>query len=212
MSDATETISPRKKLEPKEFTVIKPSVSNASAKRLIDVTFSFLALLILAPSLFVLVAIIILLDSRGPVFFTQLRTGKNGQSFVCWKFRTMTSGEGEKNDHMLVVTKIGKFLRKSHIDELPQLWNVLKGEMSLVGPRPHMLSDTALFEKRAPEYHQRHAVLPGITGLAQVQGYFGHVADDDHLTERIRLDIEYVQTWTILGDMAILFKTIKMHV
>jgi putative colanic acid biosynthesis UDP-glucose lipid carrier transferase len=107
------------------------------------------------------------------------------------------------------ITRLGMFLRKTHIDELPQLVNVLLGQMSLVGPRPHMLSDTEEFESRIANYHLRHAVRPGITGLAQVNGFYGIVDNTDHLEKRIQFDIEYVYTWNIWSDIKIILRTIK---
>ena len=179
-------------------------------KRLMDVSISAFLLLILVPIVFPIVAILVALDSKGCVFFIQDRTGIRKTTFRCYKIRTMrlVNSLSDKTPEM-GITRLGMFLRKTHIDELPQLVNVLLGQMSLVGPRPHMLSDTEEFESRIANYHLRHAVRPGITGLAQVNGFYGSVDDTDHLEKRIQFDIEYVYTWSIWSDIKIILRTIK---
>lgn len=176
-------------------------------KRTIDIVVSASLLLLLLPTLFPIVAIMVMLDSKGGVLFIQNRTGFQKRTFRCIKIRTMYALTESTE---LGITRFGMFLRKTHIDELPQLINVLRGEMSLVGPRPHMLSDTKDFESHVTNYHLRHALKPGITGLAQVNGFYGSVDDHDHLEKRIQHDIEYVYTWTILGDLKIVLQTLKV--
>lgn len=180
-------------------------------KRAVDILVSSILLLLLTPTLFPLLALLIRLDSKGPVFFIQRRTGLGRNTFRCMKFRTMlpleySAGLTEEQR----ITPLGLFLRKSHLDELPQLFNVWLGQMSLVGPRPHMLSDTHDFQQRAKNYHLRHSVRPGITGLAQVNGFFGKVEDGEHLRKRVEYDIEYVYTWSIQKDLSILLRTMMI--
>jgi len=174
-------------------------------KRLIDIIFSLLGLIILLP-LFLIIAVLIKIDSRGPVFFKYERIGKDGKPFHPFKFRTMEKGAIEKGLKYNVskddqrITRLGKFLRKSAIDELPQLINVLKGEMSLVGPRP-------TFEYQVKKYDdfqkQRLLMKPGITGLAQVKG-----RNSIPWEKRIEYDVWYIKNWSLWLDFKILFKTI----
>jgi len=192
------------------FKKINQSRVSILFKRLMDISISAFLLLILVPMVFPIVAILVVLDSKGGVFFIQDRTGIRKATFRCNKIRTMhrVNSLSDKTPEM-GITRLGMFLRKTHIDELPQLVNVLLGQMSLVGPRPHMLSDTEEFESRIASYHLRHAVRPGITGLAQVNGFYGIVDNTDHLEKRIQFDIEYVYTWNIWSDIKIILRTIK---
>lgn len=179
-------------------------------KRSLDLVLSAALLVVLLPFL-PIVALIIALDSRGGVFFIQQRTGMNGKTFPCYKLRTMTpDDERHTLDDAKRITRIGHFLRRSHIDELPQLVNVLRGEMSLVGPRPHMISDTIAFEGMVSNYRMRHCVRPGITGLAQVKGYYGHVNNLQHLENRVKYDIKYVEQWSLRTDVSILIQTLTI--
>jgi putative colanic acid biosynthesis UDP-glucose lipid carrier transferase len=154
------------------------------------------------------------MDSPGPVFFQQQRTGWNGKKFNIWKFRSMVvhdSGAGplkqaEKHDPR--ITRVGRFIRKTSLDELPQLINVLRGEMSLVGPRPHAIQHDAEYSKRIANYFGRHSIKPGITGLAQVRGYRGETKDINQMIHRIESDIEYINNWSIWLDISILFRTV----
>ncbi|MCL4170051.1 UNVERIFIED_CONTAM: hypothetical protein GTU68_066277, partial [Idotea baltica] len=150
----------------------------------------------LMPILFILIKI----DSKGPLFFIQERDGLNGKIFNCYKFRSMKINHlaDKKQVHKedFRITKIGKFLRKTSIDELPQFLNVLKGEMSVVGPRPHMLIHTAKYAKQIDKYMVRHFVKPGITGLAQERGYRGEIKNKRDMENRIRLDIYYIENWS----------------
>lgn len=179
-------------------------------KRSLDLVLSVILLVALLPFL-PIVALIIVSDSRGGVFFVQQRTGMNGKTFPCYKLRTMIP---EDEQHILEdskrITRTGHFLRRSHIDELPQLVNVLRGEMSLVGPRPHMISDTLAFERMVGNYRVRHCVKPGITGLAQVKGFYGHVDNLQHLENRVKYDIKYAEHWSLLTDISILMQTLAI--
>ncbi len=186
------------------------SAASVFTKRTMDIVLSFGLLSVLLPVAFPIIAVWVMLDSKGGVFFKQKRTGYKKTSFTCFKLRTMyldrTSSDGSSE---LKITRFGMFLRKTHIDELPQLLNILLGQMSLVGPRPHMLSDTEEFESQISNYHLRHAVKPGITGLAQVNGFYGNVSDNEHLLKRIQNDIEYVYNWNTVGDVKIMLLTLK---
>lgn len=183
-------------------------------KSIEDKVLSFLILLCISPILLA-VAIAIKLDSPGPVFFRQNRAGWNGKTFSIWKFRSMRADarfvdskelrQAEKND--LRVTKIGAFIRKTSLDELPQLINVLFGDMSLVGPRPHAIQHDELYSRRVADYYARHNIKPGMTGLAQVRGYRGETKNMDLMTKRIESDIEYINNWSLLLDLAILVRT-----
>jgi exopolysaccharide biosynthesis polyprenyl glycosylphosphotransferase len=186
-----------------------------AAKRLLDVSVSLAALAIALPIL-VLAAAAIKLEDGGPVLFRQKRVGRRNQMFAIYKLRTMkverTDGDGHrsasKDDDR--VTRVGRILRRTSIDELPQLFNVLKGEMSLVGPRPHAIGSLAgdkLFWEVDPRYWQRHSLRPGLTGLAQVRGLRGATHAEVDLTSRLQADLEYISGWTIWRDIRILFAT-----
>ena len=184
-------------------------------KRASDILLSALALTILAP-LFVLVALLVKLDSRGPVFFRQKRHGFNHNLFDIYKFRTMRAEAADPDAATLVtksdprVTRFGRFLRRTSIDELPQLWNVLKGDMSLVGPRPHALSakaDDQLYDEAVAEYAERHRVKPGITGWAQVNGWRGETDTVEKIQKRVEHDLYYIEHWSPLLDGWILLMT-----
>jgi putative colanic acid biosynthesis UDP-glucose lipid carrier transferase len=183
-------------------------------KRLIDILGALTGLLFLSPFL-VIVATLICIDSPGPVFFRQRRTGRDGVSFLIYKFRTMRVLEdGDKvvqasrRDNR--VTRVGKFLRRSSIDELPQLLNVLKNEMALVGPRPHALAHDEYYALTVPGYNDRFRTKPGITGLAQVSGLRGEVVEIAAMAARIQRDVEYIRDWTIMLDLEILARTFMM--
>jgi putative colanic acid biosynthesis UDP-glucose lipid carrier transferase len=191
-------------------------VNNAglAAKRAFDIAFSLLAILLIFPWLFPIMAVLITIDSKGGLFFIQERNGLNNKIFRCFKFRTMVVNKdadfiaARENDHR--ITRIGNFLRVSGLDELPQLINVLAGDMSIVGPRPHMVNDNLRFEKIAEHYNCRNLVKPGITGLAQIKGYKGNATDDQSIRIRTILDMKYVSKRNFFMDIQIIAATIKM--
>lgn len=191
------------------------SLANRAKKRLLDVAVTLPALVFLAP-LMLLVALAIRVTSPGPVFFKQQRVGRGNQMFNILKFRSMYDKQCDAAGHASTgrddkrVTPVGKFIRATSIDELPQLINVLIGDMSLVGPRPHALGSRAgdkLFWEVDPQYWHRHALKPGITGLAQVRGFRGATEQHSDLQNRLNSDLEYVEGWSIWRDMAILVGT-----
>jgi len=181
-------------------------------KRLFDVVIASIALVLLAP-LFLVMAALIKLDSKGPVFFLQRRYGFNQEPFRIWKFRSMTTlddgpviKQATAND--VRVTRIGRFMRRTNIDELPQLVNVLKGEMSLVGPRPHALAHDQLYERTIALYARRHNVRPGITGWAQVSGLRGETNSDAKMRRRVEYDLYYIDNWSLMFDVKIMILTV----
>lgn len=185
---------------------------NAFLKRLFDIVFSFFVIVFLLSWLIPLMAFIIKFDSKGPVFFIQKRSGERNKIFSCLKLRTM-----QINDHADVkqavkndprITKVGKFMRKTNIDELPQFINVFMGHMSIVGPRPHMLKHTEDYSKVIDKFMVRHFIKPGITGLAQVGGYRGETSDPDMMHKRVRADVWYIENWTFLLDIKIIIQTV----
>ena len=194
---------------------IKPEplelVQNRLLKRFFDVFFSILVLLTVFPFLYIIAGILIKLSSPGPIFFKQLRTGMYGRDFCCYKFRTMRinaeadAKQATKNDPRL--TKVGAFLRKTNLDEMPQFINVLKGEMSVAGPRPHMLSQTELYSSLIDKYMVRHSVKPGITGWAQVTGFRGEINDITQMEERVKRDVWYIENWNFVFDLKIIAMT-----
>jgi len=178
-------------------------------KRLFDIVFSFLALVFTAPVMLVS-GLVIKLSSRGPMFFKQKRIGSNGKIFEFYKLRTMEPRPTEESDKVWTVeqdprrTKVGSFLRKTCIDELPQFWNVLKGDMSVVGPRPERPHFARQFQQKVPKYMVRHQVKTGITGWAQVNGFRG----DTSIPKRLEHDLYYIENWSLWFDMKIIGKTI----
>jgi putative colanic acid biosysnthesis UDP-glucose lipid carrier transferase len=184
------------------------------SKAIEDKVLSAIILLLISPVILA-VAVAIKLDSPGPVFFRQYRTGWNGKKFSIWKFRSMYAGQqvvesdevkqAQKDDPR--ITKVGAFIRKTSLDELPQLFNVITGEMSLVGPRPHAVQHDESYSRRITDYYVRHNIKPGITGLAQVRGFRGETKDMDLMTKRIESDIEYINNWSVWLDIAILART-----
>ena len=194
--------------------LLRPPLGDASVllKRSVDVVLSGIAVVLLSP-LLVFAALLIKLDSRGPVFYRQARRGFNGETFMIWKFRTMTVAEdghnmrqAQKNDARF--TRLGKMLRTSSIDELPQLFNVLRGNMSLVGPRPHAISHDEELRYQVGAYASRQRIKPGITGWAQVNGFRGETRTRAQIEGRIDHDIYYIENWSIFLDLAILFLTV----
>ncbi len=185
---------------------------NALVKRALDIIVSFIFLTVCFPVIYLITGIAIKLSSHGPILFKQERTGKNGKKFMCYKFRSMRVN---KEADMLQATakdirktKVGDFLRRTNLDELPQFINVLKGDMSIVGPRPHMLSHTSKYSQIVEKYMVRHFIRPGITGLAQVSGYRGETKEIAQMEGRIKRDIWYLENWSLLLDIGIFLKTI----
>jgi putative colanic acid biosynthesis UDP-glucose lipid carrier transferase len=185
---------------------------NRIRKRLFDIVFSGLVVLLMLPWLVPVVGLLIWLESPGPIFFRQARTGKNNQSFDCWKFRSMRvnreadSRQASRNDARL--TRMGKFLRRTNLDEMPQFINVLRGDMSVVGPRPHMLKHTDDYSKLIDEYMVRQFVKPGVTGWAQVHGYRGETRTLQQMEQRVAHDLWYAENWSLWLDVRIVFLTV----
>ncbi len=188
---------------------------NRIAKLMEDMLLSSIILLMIAPILLT-IAVLIRLDSPGPVFYRQKRTGWNGKVFRIWKFRSMyvqseqegaTVKQAEKNDPR--VTRVGAFIRRTSLDELPQIFNVLSGDMSLVGPRPHAIQHDAEYSRRINDYFARLHIKPGMTGLAQVRGLRGETRDINLMIQRVESDIEYINHWSIWLDLSIMLGTLK---
>ncbi|MBR5657552.1 MAG: exopolysaccharide biosynthesis polyprenyl glycosylphosphotransferase [Prevotella sp.] len=186
------------------------NIGNRVLKRTFDIIFSSFACLLLLP-FFPIIALIIKIQSPGPVFFKQDRTGMNGHTFKCYKFRSMhvnkdaDRAQASKDDPRKFA--FGNFMRKTNIDEFPQFINVLKGDMSIVGPRPHMLYHTEVFGNMIDKYMVRHFCRPGITGYAQVTGFRGETKELWQMEERVKRDIWYIENWTFLLDIRIILRT-----
>ena len=185
---------------------------NRVMKRAFDVVFSVLVLIICYPPLYIIAGILIKISSPGPILFKQKRTGIYGQEFDCYKFRTMTINseadlkQAEKDDPR--TTKIGSFLRRTNLDEFPQFVNVVMGDMSVVGPRPHMLLHTDLYSQIVDKYMVRHLVKPGITGWAQITGYRGETKTLEQMEGRVKRDVWYLENWSFFLDLKIIFVTV----
>lgn len=185
---------------------------NLIVKRGFDILFSLIVIVGVLSWLTPILAFLIKRESKGPVFFKQKRNGLNYHEFDCFKFRSMCLNEiadleqVSKNDPR--ITNIGRFIRKTSIDELPQFFNVLFGDMSVVGPRPHMVSHTEMYAKSVDKFMVRHFVKPGITGLAQTNGYRGEVENDIDIINRVKYDIFYLENWSLLLDLKIIFMTV----
>ena len=182
-------------------------------KRVTDIFFSVLILLFIGSWLLPLLCLLVKLESKGSPLFSQKRTGEQGRTFTCYKLRTMrVNGEADTRqatDYDERITRLGKFLRLSSLDELPQFFNVLKGDMSLVGPRPHMLFHTRKYGNLIPHYHKRHLVKPGITGLAQVKGYRGPTEKLIDMEKRVQADLYYISKRSMAFDLMILWRTFR---
>lgn len=201
-----------------EFQVISlrreplESMANRFKKRAFDILFSAAVIVFLLSWLYPVIAILIKMQSKGPVLFKQLRSGRDDAPFWCYKFRSMKVNndsdkkQATKNDDR--ITPIGKFLRKSSLDELPQFFNVLMGNMSVVGPRPHMLSHTEEYKAIINQFMVRHFLKPGITGWAQVNGLRGETKIDGAMQKRVQHDIWYLENWTAMLDVKIIFMTV----
>ena len=187
--------------------------SNAILKRAFDIFISGFLLLFICPFLMPLIALFIKIDSKGPVFFIQKRNNRHGTIFTCFKFRSMYENLDAdtlpclENDQR--ITQCGKLLRKYHLDEIPQLFNVLLGQMSIIGPRPFMINENLVFDKMLSNYSYRLKVKPGITGLAQSYGYYGYLHTQEQLQQRLAYDHKYINDWTLKMDIEIMGRTLK---
>ncbi|WP_303311001.1 exopolysaccharide biosynthesis polyprenyl glycosylphosphotransferase [Hymenobacter sp. BT730] len=185
---------------------------NQTLKRLFDVCFSLFVIVGIFPVLLPVLALLIKLDSPGPVFFKQMRPGKRNQLFPCYKLRTMRADhpnpELQATQQDPRITRVGRYLRKYNLDELPQFFNVLLGHMSVVGPRPNMISQLEEYSKYITTYHMRHAVTPGITGYAQVNGYRGETRAPQAMEKRVEYDLQYMENWSFSLDMKIIGRTV----
>jgi len=185
---------------------------NRFIKRIFDIIFSLFVIIFIMSWLTPILAIIIKLDSTGPIFFSQPRSGLQNKTFLCYKFRSMSVNEmseiqqASKNDSR--ITKVGRFLRKTSLDEMPQFFNVLMGNMSVVGPRPHMLKHTDDYSKMIDGFMVRQFVLPGITGSAQVNGFRGETKTKKDMENRVKFDVWYIENWTLILDIKIISQTI----
>lgn len=186
---------------------------NYFIKRVFDIVFSSLVIIFIMSWLTPLIAILIRLESKGPIFFKQKRNGLDYEEFNCYKFRSMFVNEkadideAVKNDPR--ITKVGAFIRRTSIDEMPQFFNVFVGTMSVVGPRPHMLNFTEKYAVKVNKFKARHFIKPGITGMAQTHGYRGEIENDTDIINRIKYDIFYMESWSLLLDLKIIYLTIK---
>ena len=187
-------------------------VGNRIKKRCLDIIISFFVVVFILSWLVPLIGLLIYLESKGPIIFSQLRTGKNNKSFRCYKFRSMVMNseadqkQATRNDRR--ITKVGRFIRKTSLDEFPQFWNVLKGEMSLVGPRPHMVKHTVDYSKIVDQFMVRQFLKPGITGWAQINGFRGEINDPEQIKMRVHNDLWYLEHWNIWLDIRIIFLTV----
>lgn len=194
------------------------SLGSRVKKRLFDLVVGGALLFFLAP-LMLIVALLIRLESPGPAIFTQMRIGQANRPFRIYKFRSMRQTEADPDGNRSTardddrVTRVGAFIRRTSIDEIPQLFNVMLGNMSLVGPRPHAVGSKAgeqLFWEVSELYWMRHALKPGLTGLAQINGYRGATHRRDDLEARLRYDLQYLQSWSLWNDVVILAATVKV--
>ncbi|HMJ67708.1 MAG TPA: undecaprenyl-phosphate glucose phosphotransferase [Cyclobacteriaceae bacterium] len=186
-------------------------LANSYIKRTFDLVFSLAVICIVFPFIFPLIALAIRLDSSGPILFKQLRPGKRNKLFECYKFRTMyinkdTELQASKDDRR--ITKVGKFLRKTNMDELPQFFNVLFGNMSVVGPRPNLVSHLEEYSKKISDYKIRHFITPGITGYAQIHGLRGETREPGLMEKRVQYDVNYLENWTLVLDLKIIMLTV----
>lgn len=184
---------------------------NTTIKRAFDIIFSIFIIFFVLSWLIPLIAILIKLESKGPIFFKQGRPGENQNEFFCYKFRSMRMNN--KSEEMTIkndprITKLGAFLRRTSIDEMPQFFNVLLGDMSIVGPRPHLWSHNNEYQKKIKKYNVRLHIKPGITGLAQVKGYRGEIETDEEMINRIKYDVFYIENWSFFLDIKIITLTV----
>ena len=190
-----------------------PAAYYYPAKRIVDITISAIFILLIMSWVTPILALLIKLSSKGPVFFVQKRTGLMGAEFNCYKFRTMFVNDEADIKQVSIndnrITTIGKFLRITHLDETPQFFNVFLGQMSIVGPRPHMLFHTRYYSEAIPYYNLRLEVKPGMTGMAQIKDYIGEINGERELRKRIQWDIYYMKHRSMLLDIQILFTTAR---
>lgn len=186
---------------------------NYMLKRCFDIIIALLVLVVIFPIAFVCIGLLMKLCMPGPIFFKQKRSGRNGKVFYCYKFRSMDAHNkaDEYVDPGTNRIKFGNFLRTSSLDELPQFWNVLKGDMSIIGPRPHMLVHDEEYEKVIQNYSLRYTVKPGITGWAQVNGLRGE-RDLKRVQKRIEYDLWYIQHWSVWLDLKIMYRTVGVMI
>jgi len=188
-------------------------ISGQLQKRVFDVVFSSFVIVFILSWLLPIIAILIKLESEGPVFFKQFRTGKNNRPFLCLKFRSLKVNDAADTQQVTQndarYTRIGKFLRRTNLDELPQFFNVLAGDMSVVGSRPHMLKHTEDYSRLHSNYMLRHSIKPGLTGWAQVNGYRGEIKVDEQLIQRVEHDLWYIENWNFWLDMQIVLQTLS---
>lgn len=193
------------------YMVYQPPPYYAAVKRAMDITVSMVFMILVMSWVYPIVALLIKLTSKGPVFFIQKRTGYKGVEFDCFKFRTMyvnadaDTKQATANDKR--ITPVGKFLRLTHLDEIPQFFNVLLGDMTIVGPRPHMLYHTKYYSQFIPYYNLRHEAVPGMTGMAQIKGYIGEISIERELRKRVQWDVYYLKNRSVLLDITIIFTT-----
>ena len=187
-------------------------ITNRFLKRVFDILFSSLVIVFVLSWLYPILAMLIKLSSKGPIFFKQARSGVDNEEFTCYKFRSMTQSISSDSQQAIKgdarITKIGAFLRKSSLDEFPQFFNVLMGNMSIVGPRPHMILHTEEYSVLINKYMVRQLVKPGITGAAQVRGYRGETKELKDMEGRVRLDVWYIENWSLSLDINIIFHTV----
>jgi len=186
---------------------------NRWAKRLFDIIFSSIVIVLILSWLLPLIGLLIVLENKGGVFFMQSRNGRDKKQFKCFKLRSMRKNENAHSSQAIKkdprITKVGAFIRKTSLDELPQFLNVFLGDMSVIGPRPHPVLLDGKFEKKIKDYDVRFTVKPGITGLSQAYGYRGETQKTKDMEIRIKTDVVYIQNWTMLLDFRIVFKTIR---
>jgi undecaprenyl-phosphate galactose phosphotransferase/putative colanic acid biosynthesis UDP-glucose lipid carrier transferase len=186
---------------------------NRIKKRSFDIFFSLLVIVFIFPWLFPILMVLVKISSPGPIFFRQKRTGEGNREFYCWKFRTMRVNKDSDHTQATAndkrITPIGKFLRKTNLDEMPQFFNVLFGNMSVVGPRPHMIKHTNEYSELIDNYLVRHYAKPGITGWAQTNGLRGETKNLEKMAQRVQYDIWYIENWTFVLELKIIYSTIK---
>lgn len=183
-------------------------------KRLLDLGLSVFALILLAPA-YALIALAIVLDSPGPVLFRQKRTGLNGRVFTILKFRTMRLADPDaevrhatRDDNR--ITRVGRFLRETSLDEVPQVLNIIRGDMTIVGPRPHAVEHDQKYGALLPQYAERFTVPPGLTGLAQIKGLRGEIRELSCMSRRVDYDVLYARHWSFTGDLSIIIRTVPL--